>query len=284
MSFSFTRILLDDTELEIFRRGVVYATEQKISPATFETVSNNGCRALVQGGGTRPYEVALGFKHTGSPKFICTCPYNQQYKVPCKHIVATALIWDRSRAVPDPTDELAQELCVPPPRITGADITRAFKDPLHADLTIIREATDERRWTRPHQRLPDKPRSCLEPFIDLMQIRRARRELESWARRAKFDPYFCAGETMAAYCELARWVRSGIETLAKNISQQIACADALIELHRVVVMELIDDSDGLHKFSEAHLKDLLQHISGRTDLTTKQLEEIERLKNRIEEY
>lgn len=210
--FSYTRIILEDTEQKIYERGLDYANRNKVK---LIDILNNGCSAVVSG--TKKYDVHLGFSRVGSPKYSCACEYFSSYnsdKITCKHIIGTALAWDRSRNVPDPDQETIKQLCIPEPDFTQKDINKAYKDPLNANLEILR--ADPTGWMRPHARLPKKPKICLSNNCNFKTIRKGLSELKAWTRKYNYDYYFCAGEMIAGFCELLHWVKKNLQ---KNNSE-----------------------------------------------------------------
>ncbi len=249
MAFSFVRIILSDTYHEIYTRGVAYYLQNAV---TLATISNASCTADVQG--TTIYTVRLGFKKIGSPAYNCSCPFlaDRKRKIPCKHIISVALAWDAHRGVPVPDEDTVTELTIPPPAVTRNNIKEAYANPLHADLHIIRIAADEiGSWSRPHARLPDAPTQCQHPYTDSTDLEKALQELKNWTNRRSYDLYFCAGEVVAGFCEICRWIAPSITTCSP--ANRLEVFSKLVQWHRRVILELIDDSNGLHEFSEAHI-------------------------------
>lgn len=279
MAFSYSRLLLENTELKIYHRGLDYANSRKIA---ISKMLNNACIAIAKGKDS--YDVSLGFSHIGSLKYLCSCPYFQENtKVICKHIVAAALVWDRLRKVPDPDGETIESLCIPEPTITRKDINKAYADPLHADLEVFRRASDEMRWTRSHARLPLIPRICKKPLKDPGEVKKGISELRAWSRKYSFDPYFCAGEMVAGYCELIRWVASSHSNLSWQEAMRIA--QLLVDYHLELIQQTIDDSDGLHEFTEAHLVHFIEIITKKYGpLSTQNQKEIRDILTKITDY
>jgi len=274
MSFSFVRIILDSTEKAVYERGFKYANQEKIK---IIEQGNNYCKANVFGQET--YQVELGFKRTGSPKFSCTCKYFELNKSTCKHIIAAALVWDRSRKVPDPEMETVEQSCIPEPDFTSKDINQAYRDPINANLDILR--ADPTGWMRPHANLPKAPNICQDKLTNVGQVKTGISELRSWTRKYKYDTYFCAGEMMAGFCELIRWVTTSIDNFGLN--DKLIIATLLSSFHHELILERIDDSDGIHIFSEAQLENLLKIIS-KDDLGKKGEPELLKIKNQIYNY
>ena len=277
MAFSFVRIILEDTEIEIYQRGVDYFNRRSIVGKPAGTAAY---KATVSG--TDDYLVDLGFKRTGSPKYACSCPYFEKNGWVCKHIIAAALMWDDARNVPSLTLEDAQILCIPPPDVTYADIKKAFDDPLHSDLNVIRLAADNTgNWSRPHVRLPEKPRQCSMPFNNMNQLAQARKSLLHWPNRRGFDLYFCAGEMEAGFCEILRWLEISFITL--SVTDRLSVLKIAAEMHHEVI-ECIDGSDGIHIFGELHLLNLCDMVGNEKNLLFEEREVLKKIRARITEY
>lgn len=150
---------------------------------------------------------------------------------------------------------------IPPPLVTRSQYVSLFKNPLKADLEVLRIATDEiGSWSRPHSSLPNMPHFSNnenEP-LNIKEIRKAFKEIVGWTNRKRYDYYFCAGEMVAAFCEVMRLVKKRLK-----VSSPMDAAKILREaqkFHYELVMELIDDSNGLHAFTEADLEDIFNYI------------------------
>lgn len=240
---SASRMLLYRTYQESWKRGEDYVKKGKVKLLRFDQKTAEGIAY-----GTETYQVKLEFKSGGISRSY-TCPVNDF----CKHMVALAIIWDIKRGITKPTPQEIENEAIPPPLVSHADVMKAFSNPINADLDVIRIAADERGWSRPHARLPQKPRSMQEK-LDYNIIKKSLTEIRSWSRRSNFDTYFCAGEMMAAFCEVIRettkqW--SGLDSSEKNKILKL-----LEEFENELIFEMIDDSDGLHEFSQAHLDKL----------------------------
>jgi hypothetical protein len=57
---------------------------------------------------------------------------------------------------------------------------------------------------QPHARLPNAPKinSDFRKALKISEVKKAVVEMEKWTKRSLYDPYFCAGEMSAAFCEL----------------------------------------------------------------------------------
>ena len=258
---SAARAMLSKTVCEIWSRGEVYMDQGKVSIGRWD---HRAIEATVTG--TSPYEVSL--RHSGSGfTRRCNCPYASgatSGRVICKHLVAVALVWDALCGIPQPRAEEVEQLTIPPPAISRRQVNALFADPLHADLESLRVYTDMGNWVRPHSRLPKMPPMKVEAShpLSVREVTRAFGAMQRWAGRTTYDPYFCAGEMMAAFCEVLRVARGRVA-----MTPPLVVAEALIvaqQFHRTLVMELIDDSDGLHRFGEAHLDDLFAVMNGQS--------------------
>ena len=81
---------------------------------------------------------------------------------------------------------------------------------------------------------------------------------------------------MAAFCEVMRIIRMRVKA-----TPPLAAAEALgmaQRFHRTLVLELIDDSDGLHTFGEAHLEEFFGVIKNQAVLPDHRATVQERLK------
>ena len=98
MAFSFFRLTLTETPHELYcaleKEPVLHGTYRKVGTASCVGKINN-------------HEIWLGFKK-GRPSWKYSC--HEDLSV-CKHILTLARIWDRSRDVPDATNEDTIVLC-----------------------------------------------------------------------------------------------------------------------------------------------------------------------------
>lgn len=253
---SFARALLPRVYQDVWERGARYATQGRVG--TVEPVPK-GVRAIVRG--TQRYTVELAWRGTGVSK-RCTCPAAAR-RGPCKHQVAVAMIADQAAGIEPPEpDEIAREV-IPPPLISRTDIEALYDDPLHADLETLRLAASESgRWSRPHARLPAAPTlSFGTGSLTVAEVSRAFAQMTRWASHPHFNPYFCAGEMMAAFCQVLRDCQRRWAGTPSEVA--VAVLEAAVEFHRRLIYELIDDSDGLHQFGEAHLNVLLTDLQRR---------------------
>jgi len=252
-------LLLGRTFTEVWRRGEKYVVEGRVEIITEDA---RHIDALVMG--TQNYHVSISFAANGLSK-KCDCPYaagSKSYHAACKHMAAVAIVWDKLRGLSSPDGSTVEHRTVPPPKVSGAQITALFKYPLKADLAILRIVVDERGgWTRPHSKLPDCPVFCDDVNLPLSldELKIAFREMVKWTKRRAYDPYFCAGEMTAAFCQLLRIAKTRIAASDAVISAQFLLEAQLF--HYKLVQDLIDDSDGMHKFLTAYLDDFHEAIN-----------------------
>jgi hypothetical protein len=93
------------TRPRIFRRGKKYAKDEKVS---LKECDNKEATAVVSG--SKAYNVSLQFRGNGISR-SCTCPYakKRDSQAVCKHMVATAIVWDQKRDRPVPNNALVEK-------------------------------------------------------------------------------------------------------------------------------------------------------------------------------
>jgi len=251
-------LLLKKVGREIWRRGEGYASAGQV-----EITSHDDEQVLAVVQGSHPYQVSLKFAPNGISQ-KCDCPYYADRGQVCKHIVAAAIVWDKLRGISPPPTHLIEIATVPPPRLSRRDIGELFRKPLNADLEKVRILADETALggrARPHTRLPKatkKLNTGAETPISSREVSTCLTEIRSWSRRKGFDPYFCAGEMVAAFCELLRVIAIRLPGSDKAEAVQILLN--LQKFNREMVTEMIDDSQGNRAFTEAHLDDLCERL------------------------
>jgi len=255
---SAARLLLNKAYEQVWHRGEQYANNKRVKIIGFD---DSKVDAVVKG--TKLYGVALKFAGGGISK-SCSCPYAEggSSRTPaCKHMVAVAILWDELRGIKKPSKEEIESDTISRPLVSHSQITALYDDPLNADLEILRIAAEERgSWSRPHSRLPNMPIFSSDPGqpLNVKEIQKTFKEIERWANRRNYDFYFCAGEMVAAFCKVMRLVRKRIRA-----TPLLTAGDILLQaqrFHYKLIMELIDDSDGLHVFTEAHLDDIYDEL------------------------
>lgn len=255
---SASELLLPKTYEDVWYRGEAYIERGLVKVAKKDKTE---IRALVQG--TERYTVSLAFSGSGMTR-KCTCPYAQgtgTRSPACKHMVAVAILWDDSRGIPRPTHEEIGTNTIAPPLVSRTDIERAFQNPTKTNLEILRlAASSSGAWPKPHERLPLMPAFSANPKepLTLPEVRKAFRTLSRWTKLPGFDRYFCAGELVAAFCEVLRAMVSRC-----SATDPLLLGDMLLEsqkFHFVISGELTDSSDGFHVFGEAHLDEFRDTI------------------------
>lgn len=247
---SATSLLLPKTYEDVWYRGEGYAQKGKVKVTKND---KREVRGIVSG--TNDYFVALAFSGSGLAR-RCTCPYNKiaSRSIACKHQAALALVWDKLRDIMPPTREEVESKTITPPFITYKDIDDAYTDPLHAELETLRlMASESGVWSKAHARLPLIPRISrdLKKPLELGEAKKALKEIIRWGGHPAYDRGFCAGEMIAAFCEFVRLI--GIRL---PVTPPFVAAEILREAqkaHYTIISDLVDDSDGLYIFSEAHL-------------------------------
>lgn len=264
-------LLLYRTYFETWQRGEAYADEGRVK---ILRSSERLVEALVEG--TETYEVKLEFRSGGISR-SCSCPVGDF----CKHMVAVAIVWDELRGLKRPDPGEIGNVSVPPPLVSYSDVSKAFRNPLKADLDIIRLASSELgNWSRPHARLPSMPHFNADEKNPLTvgEMKKAFQSIAGWSNRSRYDFYFCAGEMVAAFCEVMRMVKKRLAATPPLVAAEILREAQ--KFHYELIMELIDDSDGLHEFTEAHLEDIYQKLK-KSEVSDKERETFE---DKLEEF
>lgn len=256
---SYARALVYRVSQETWQRGVRYVEEGRVGP--LEPIPK-GFRAVVQG--TQAYRVEIVWRGSGLGK-RCPCPVSQG-RNPCKHLIALAIVADQAQGIAPPDAEEVEAQTIPPPLISRAEIEALYRDPLNADLEVLRLAASEAgSWSRPHARLPNvPPLAHATGPLTLTEVERALKSLARWADHPHFDLYFCAGELMAGFCELLRRCRPRLARTSPEVVATIL--ERAVAFHRRMIYELLDDSDGVHRFGDAHLRALLSDLRARPHL------------------
>ena len=259
-------MLLKGTYQEVWKRGEVYAGNEKVKITKSDEQLIDAI-VLV----STDYSVMLKFAPNGMGK-TCDCPYFQKNGYICKHIVAAAIVWDERRGLARPQNDEVERIAAPPPSLSRRDIDNLFKHPLQADLEKVRILAEETAlggYVKPHSRLPKLPNMITDERqpLTLKEIKKCFTKIRSWTRRRNFDPYFCAGEMVAAICEMLRIAKKRLAVTPIVDAVQILLASQ--RFNQILVTELIDDSQGLHEISEVHLEDLYDDI--RADVARDQI-------------
>jgi hypothetical protein len=98
MAFSFSRLIISNSNSTACKDAFRLAQEK------YPKIERRGTASCV--GEIDGYKIWLGFRR-GVPDWECSCNTNTHIKIqePCSHAIALSLIWDRSRSVPDPSQE-----------------------------------------------------------------------------------------------------------------------------------------------------------------------------------
>lgn len=257
-------LLLERTTNAVWKRGEEYEQTKKVILQGFDER-----HAIAEAHGSSLYKVQLRFAGGGIGK-RCTCPYSEgktASHAPCKHMVATAILWDEARGIARPSSNNVEEYTIPPPLISREQLRRAYDDPLNADLEVLRLAPDEFALSpRAHARLPNMPEFSDESSdpMEETEVSGAFLAMRSWSRRRMYDTYFCAGEMVAAFCEVMRRIMKRAPA-----TPAIRLAGILLKcqsFHEKLIMELIDDSEGEYVFGNVHLEELHRLLQRRTDV------------------
>lgn len=274
---SYSRVLLGRVEKTWWERGATYAREGRVGEVVRDL---KGVGAVVRG--TKAYHVRVAWYGNGISTH-CTCPIGGP-KAVCKHVIALAIVADEANGLAPPDEEEVELGAIPPPLVSRTQIQKMYDDPLNANLEVLRMAASESGgWSRPHARLPQAPQlPAGEAALDAAAVERAFREIRRWTRRRSFDPYFCAGEIMAAFCEVLRACRGRWENTPSDVAAEILKTAA--DFHREMLEGLIDDSDGNHVFGSAHLRALLAPLQDRRDLSPGNQAVADAVAGRLAEY
>ncbi|OGY55127.1 MAG: hypothetical protein A3C82_01710 [Candidatus Wildermuthbacteria bacterium RIFCSPHIGHO2_02_FULL_47_12] len=264
-----SRYILANTAEDIFWRGVEYAKQGKVQNVAKE---QKRLSAIVRG--SSPYEVEFrqGSKYL---KGYCTCPYalNEDY---CKHVVALAVYWDiqNKRAVPDSTEVSGS--CVTIKYGFGKQVEDLYKDPLHADLQFLAEASNAGSWVRPHAKIVLRsPIIAGSRPLSLQELHAGLQKIAHIENHAKYDPYFCAGEVSSLLC-LA--YDAAIQRMERNSKEEyLALVAECIEFYYNTYLDLIDGSDGVWQIPFSRI----QMMFGELEHRGAAKEELENLRQRL---
>ena len=99
MAFSFSRLIISESNILTTNEAFIIVKDKD---SQISRLDNAACLGRID-----ERDVWLGFKK-GVPAWRCSC---NKLRCPCSHAIAIALVWDRSRNVPDPTEEDCIFLC-----------------------------------------------------------------------------------------------------------------------------------------------------------------------------
>lgn len=98
MAFSFSRLIIFEADVLTSKESFTLLKEKEFQ---VEKLGNASCLGEIGG-----YDIRLGFKK-GVPAWRCSC---KKVGNPCSHVIAIALVWDRSRNIPEPSMEDVTDL------------------------------------------------------------------------------------------------------------------------------------------------------------------------------
>lgn len=245
---SVTRIILKRTDEIIWYRGQDYADNGRVDITKYD---NKHVKALVSG--SEDYEVSLKIIQNIIER-KCSCPYNRGI---CKHMVATAIIWDELLGVKRPSQKEIKVNSITSKSNIRKQIDIYFNRPLKADLNIIRIMVEyyalpsKRKST--HAILPECPNITKDTKtpLKIKEVESTFKEMEKWTRIPSYDSYFCAGEMAAAFCELLDVISSRSST--SSAEEMINIMALCVEWYYKTFSRIMDGSDGVWIFPVARI-------------------------------
>lgn len=237
---SVTQFYLDKTEEAVWHRGEDYVNKGRVR---VEYYDDRKIEAVVSG--KESYKVTIRWVTNGLRK-SCTCPYKRGI---CKHVVATAIVWDELFGIARPSKDMVRFRTIQPPPISRQQITACYNDPLNADLDVIRIAVDYYALSpKAHARLPRCPRIETHEKVPLTfeEVKKALNEMEKWSRRREYHSYFCAGEMAAAFSEMLEIMEKRLPSSPSEVMIKVMahCVDWFYREFE----QMIDSSDGVWIF------------------------------------
>lgn len=253
-SSSLSQSIIENVTEAIYYRGLEYADQGKVKE--LEEQEKKLVATVV---GSKNYEVEFrqGPVHT---KGYCSCPYqlaNQDY---CKHIIAVAIAWDRSRGKDIPTDEIVKSQTIEIDYGFGAKVDAMYDNPLEADLRFLATASEYSSWgVRPHAKLPlvSTLAESVEP-LTLKEVKTAFNKIERFTNRATYDYYFCAGEVSAILSMTYDVLVSRLKSTEYLSGHQIVLES--IVFYYNVYLQSIDSSDGVWSIPKARLPLMISQL------------------------
>jgi hypothetical protein len=245
-SQSLSRYILANTTEDIFWRGVEYAKEGRVEKLKKE---NKRLSAVVQGSSLYEVEFRQGPKHA---KGYCTCPYalNEDY---CKHVVALAVYWDLQKNIGFPHKEEVRNSALHIEYGFGKKVEALYRDPLHADLQFLADASNYGSWVRPHAKIPLRfPLAQSSKAISLGELRLALKSVAGLSSRSRYDSYFCAGEVSALLSLCYDVVIKRLEHAEKK--EYLNILSECIIFYYNTYLNLIDGSDGVWQIPFARIQ------------------------------
>ncbi len=274
ISQSATNLLLERTTTSVWKKGEDYERTKKV-----KLLEHDEKHAVAEAHGSSVYKVELCFRGSGISK-SCNCPYSKDKPAshrPCKHIIATAILWDEARGIKRPDAKDVEGCTIPPPLITRDQLRKTYADPLNADLDVLRLASDVFALSpRLHAKLPNAPNFSDDPkkTIGKDEVASALGEMHFWTTRRHYDMYFCAGEMEAGFCELMRRIikRAPVSPAIELVSTLLDCLNFHEEMNK-----WIDYSEGEYVFGDEHLDELFHRLKGCKDVPPDMREKYSRM-------
>lgn len=258
---SATELLLPKTYKKIWHRGESYADAGRVK---IIKLNEKEIEAIVEG--RENYEVGLEFSGKGISKG-CTCPYSNLGSTGrvCKHMVATAILWDEKRGIEKPSQDDTENYTMEEPEIIN--VGNMFSEPLKANLDKLRSMADytgfpsKRRET--HAKLPDCPKidSDRKTPLKRKETQKVLKEMERRTNRRNYDTYFCASEMAAAFSKMLDIIEKRIScSQSKEVILSMAdCVDWYFKGFN----QIIDGSDGVWVFPQARIGKVVSELLGK---------------------
>lgn len=254
MEKSAAEILLPRTYKEVWKRGEFYVSAKKV-----KIIKANEQEAKIAVNGEKKYNIFLRFSGNKIIK-QCDCAYSKdgpQARPACKHMVAGAIYWDESRGILRPNKKDIDSHTLASAPISRQGIINLFKNPLKADLDKVRIIAEYSSWRpQPHARLPNMPKINQDArrALSMIEVKKALLEMEKWTERSLYDPYFCAGEMSAAFCEFLDVIK---KRAGKTASKEIILIVALcVNWFYRKFNKLIDGIEGVWIFPPVRIGNL----------------------------
>ena len=206
---------------------------------------------------TKEYSVTFKFRKSGLV-YGCSCPYSEGI---CKHIIAVAIVWDEQHGFKRLNQDLIKACIASSPPISRREVESFYSKPLKADLEKVRIMGDYLlKSKKRHAILPKRPKidTDINKPQELTKIQSAFKEMESWARKPSYDPYYCSGEMAAAFSEL-------LEIIASRVPSSPPDTTILIMAHCIDwyyrgFNQIVDGSDGVWIFPQVRIGKIVTQL------------------------
>jgi hypothetical protein len=257
MKKSASEILLPKTYKEIWKRGEEYADRDRVE---IDRKKTDDKILVARVRGKNKYRVVLKFAGNGIKK-QCNCAYSEggpPSRPACKHMVAAAISWDENRRIERPSRKDIDSHTLAPPPISRQGIINLFKNPLKADLDKLRILVEySSSVPQPHARLPNSPkiRGDARKALKISEIKKAFLEMEKWTKRSLYDPYFCAGEMSAAFCELLDVIKKRM--IKTEIKEMLAIILVCVDWFYKKFNQRVDIIEGVWLFPAVRIGNIL---------------------------